>query len=165
MRKTIDHVNQSGISGSDAVLEAIHAVMHAVRARQHQALRDSAQDITPMEARVLGFFARHAGATLVDLARHAGRDKGQLARLIAGLKDRGLLAAEPDADDRRLTRLQLTPRAQAQHAAVQQLRQGLAQVAVDGLSTADQQQLLRLLKRVQDNLAGQDAPDARDAQD
>lgn len=155
MRKTIDHVNQSDIAGSDDVLETIHAVMHAVRARQHQAMRDGAQDITPLEARALGFFARHAGATLVDLARHSGRDKGQLARLIAGLKDRGLLAAAPDADDRRVTRLQLTPLAQAQHQAVQHLRQGLAQVAVDGLSAAEQQQLQQLLHRVLANLAAE----------
>jgi len=152
MRKTIDHVNQSGIGGSDDVLETIHAVMHAARARQHQALREGAQDITPLEARVLGFFARQPGATLVDLARHSGRDKGQLARLISGLKDRGLLAAEPDADDRRVTRLQLTPLAQAQHQAVQGLRQGLAQLAVHGLSAAEQQQLQHLLRRVHDNL-------------
>jgi hypothetical protein len=35
-----------------------------------------------MEGKVLGFFARHPGATQRDLAQHSGRDKAQLARLI-----------------------------------------------------------------------------------
>ena len=49
-----------------------------------------------MEHKVLGFFCRHPGATQSDLASHAGRDKSQLARLIAGLRARGLLDAQPD---------------------------------------------------------------------
>jgi len=73
MRKQIDNVNHQAIQPSDDVLEAMHAVMHLVRARQHQSLRDGGQEITPLESRVLAFFARHPGATQRELAEHSGR--------------------------------------------------------------------------------------------
>ena len=50
-------------------LELVHQLMHQVRALQRQALREEGDgDVTPMEARVLGFFARRPGATLKELA-------------------------------------------------------------------------------------------------
>ena len=49
MRKQVDHVNRQGLVGADELLEALHAVMHRLRARQHQALREGEQDLTPLE--------------------------------------------------------------------------------------------------------------------
>ena len=89
MRKTVDHVNQSGEPASNDVLEAIHAVMHAVRSHEHRTQHEGEAGLTPLEGRVLIFFARRPGATQSDLAAHSGRDKGQLARLINGLRARG----------------------------------------------------------------------------
>ena len=85
--------------------------MHQFRSRQFQALRDGAHDITHMESKVMGFFARHPGATLSDLVAHSGRDKAQLAKLVKGLRERGLLDGRADADDRRNVRLRLSARA------------------------------------------------------
>ena len=159
MRKSIDHVNQLGPSAArsavvagDDVLELMHSVMHRLRHRQHEAMRDDGPELTPMEGRVLGFFARHPGATQGELAAHSGRDKGQLARLLTGLKARGLLTAEIDAADRRVTRLSLAPQAQAHHQAVLRQRKALAAVAVAGMAADEQAQLARLLRRVLDNL-------------
>lgn len=142
------------LASPDDVLEAVHAVMHRVRSLQHQALRDGELDLGPMEARVLGYFARHPGATQRDLAEHSGRDKGQLARLVNGLRERGLLDASPDAADRRVTRLHLTDHARQLHQAVQRQRRRLAERAAAGLSEAERQQLLALLARLQHNLDG-----------
>jgi DNA-binding MarR family transcriptional regulator len=50
-----------------------------------------------MEGKVLGYFCRHPGNTQSDLAQHSGRDKAQLTRLIARLKEAGLLEARADA--------------------------------------------------------------------
>jgi DNA-binding MarR family transcriptional regulator len=152
MRKQIDNVNHKAIQPSDDVLEAMHAVMHLVRARQHQSLRDGGQEITPLESRVLAFFARHPGATQRELAEHSGRDKGQLARLLNGMKERGLLEARADAHDRRVTRLHVTEQAQQQYQAVQQQRKHLAAQAVAGMSDQQRQTLLELLLQVQLNL-------------
>lgn len=134
------------------VLELMHAVMHQVRSRQLRGLGESPNGIAPLEGKVLGFFSRHPGATQSDLVAHTGKDKGQIARLIAGLKDKGLLQAQADAQDGRVMRITLSEAAQAMHADVQRQRKGLATLAVAGMSAEQKRQLLELLQRVHSNL-------------
>ena len=156
MSKTVDHVNQSvsepDSADGDEVFEAIHAVMHLYRSPRHRNAMSDAAELTHMEHKVLGFFCRHPGATQSDLASHAGRDKGQLARLIAGLRARGLLDAQPDPADRRNLRLHPTAMAQAVQQAAQRQARAVAATAVTGLSDAERLQLLALLQRVRANL-------------
>jgi DNA-binding MarR family transcriptional regulator len=142
----------------DATLELIHQVMHRVRAQQFQVLRDGQVDITHMESKVLGYLQQHPGATQSDLARDSGRDKAQLARLIKGLRDKSLLTAEPDADDRRNLRLQLTPEGQAALTVLRQQSGRLAAQAVAGLSAEEGRLLHGLLQRVNRNLGNPDKP-------
>ena len=70
MIQQVDVVNQSIPTADpptgDEVMEAVHAVMHAFRSRQHQQLRGSASEVNPMEIRALRYFARHPGATQRD---------------------------------------------------------------------------------------------------
>jgi DNA-binding MarR family transcriptional regulator len=103
---------------------------------------------------VLGFFARHPGATQTDLAQHSGRDKAQLARLIKGLREQGLLEGQADAADRRSVRLALTAQGRAVLDALEQASAHLAVQAVAGMDDEEQRQLQILLQRVQQNLAG-----------
>lgn len=155
MRKQVDHVNKVGAaaaSAPDDVLELIHAVMHLFRARQYRELRAGPHELTHMEGKVLGFFARHPGATQRELAEHSGRDKGQLARLIGSLKERGLLEAQVDEADRRSVRLQLTAEAQAAHQALVRQSRRLAKAAVAGMSDEERRQLVGLLNRVRANI-------------
>lgn len=144
MRKPVD--------AADDVLERIHAVMHLYRAQQYRVRRDEPDAVTHMESKVLGFFARHPGATQSDLVAHSGRDKGQLARLIAGLRERALLEARTDEADRRSVRLQLSAAGQAADQALRRQARRLAGVAVKGLTEAEQDQLAALLDRVRANL-------------
>jgi DNA-binding MarR family transcriptional regulator len=75
----------------DEIFEAIHTIMHLFRSEQYRALRDGPYDLTHMEGKILAFLARNSGATLSELVAHSGRDKSQLARLIKGLREQGLL--------------------------------------------------------------------------
>lgn len=159
MSKTVDHVNQrvgsTEAPDGDEVFEAIHAVMHLYRSPRHRgavAAAADAAELTHMEHKALGFFCRHPGATQSDLAGHASRDKGQLARLIAGLRARGLLDAQPDPADRRNLRLHPTAAAHAAQQAAQRQARAVAATAVAGLSEAERRQLLALLQRVRANL-------------
>ncbi|MDB5753000.1 MAG: MarR family transcriptional regulator [Ramlibacter sp.] len=136
---------------SGDLLELVHAVMHQVRARQQLALRDGVP-LTPMEARVLRFFGRHPGCTQSDLAQHSGRDKAQLARLITGLRERGLLAGQADPADRRNLRLRLTDEGEALTRVLRQSLRKLGAQAAAGLSLAEREQLTALLQRVHGNL-------------
>ena len=134
------------------VIELVHAVMHQFRSRQYQVLRDGAHDVTHMDSKVMGFFARHPGATLSDLAAHSGRDKAQLARLVKGLRERELLTAEADATDRRNVHLRLSDAGRAVQRALHGEAHALNTRAVDGLSPREQAQLIDLLGRLKANL-------------
>jgi len=152
MRKQVDSVNRKDKPADESVLELVHAVMHQFRSQQYRALEGGAHDITHMEGKVMGFFARHAGATQRELAAHSGRDKAQLARLIKGLRERGLLSGEADEADRRHVRLQLT---EAGHAVQRLLRtqgRALEARAVAGLGAEQRRQLQELLQQVRRNL-------------
>ncbi len=152
MRKSIDNVNHKGKAPDEDVLELIHTVMHQYRSRQYRFLRDGPHHITHMDGKVLGYFERHPGATQSDLAQHSGRDKAQLARLIKGLRDRGLLDGVPDEADRRNIRLSLTAAGAALQDDLQRQAAQLSAKAVMGLSAAERTQLLTLLQKVRGNL-------------
>ena len=156
MHKSVDKVNRKDIPADEAVLELVHAVMHQFRAQQYRALEGAADGVTHMEGKVLGFFARHAGATQSELAQHSGRDKAQLARLIKGLRDRGLLACEADENDRRNVKLSLTTAGQSVQRVLQQQARLLDAQAMAGLSPAERRQLVALLQRVSANLDSTD---------
>lgn len=152
MPKQIDIVNHKTATLDEDVLECIHAVMHLQRSQKFRALRDGPHDITHMESKVLGFFNRRPGATQSDLAQHSGRDKAQLARLIKGLRDRGLLTAVADEADRRNHCLSLTPEGMALQRVLELQSERLSANAVAGFSPNEIQALLALLRRVQRNL-------------
>lgn len=155
MKNKVDNVNRKASVASE-VFETIHTLMHLFRGRQFRALRDGPSAVTHMEAKALGFFARHPGATPSELVAKSGRDKAQIARLIAGLKERGLLLAETDPDDRRVQRLRLSPESAAAQEAVRVQGDKLAQAAMQGLSKVECDQLLALLERVHANLGAED---------
>jgi DNA-binding MarR family transcriptional regulator len=152
MQNTVDNVNRQDSDLAEAVFESIHTVMHLYRSRQYRAMRDDAQELTHMEHKALGFFARHRDATQSDLVAHSGRDKAQLARLIKGLKDRGLLDARPDPADRRNVRLRLSPAGEALFVAAREQARQVADLGVTGLSAAQCTQLLTALAVLRENL-------------
>ncbi|MBA4340562.1 MAG: MarR family transcriptional regulator [Methylibium sp.] len=151
MRKQVDNVNQYS-SSADDIVESVHAVMHRFRSLQLQALKSASHDLTHMEAKALGFFANRPGATQSELAQHSGRDKGQVARLIAGLRERGLLEASVATADKRCVHLQVSPVGKSLQQQLRQEAQKLAAQAVRGLNDAECQQLLALLAKLHDNL-------------
>jgi len=155
MRKSIDHVNQvasdSALAGE--VFEAIHSVMHLYRAAQY---RGNTHALTHMEGKVLAYFARHPGGTQSSLAEHSGRDKGQLARLIGGLKERGLLEATPDGNDRRSILLTTAAEGRAELQRLQQQGRRKSSRALADLDLDERRQLLDLLTRVQRRLEASD---------
>lgn len=137
-------------------MELVHVVMHQFRSLQFQALRDHGHGLTHMESKMMGFFARHPGATVSDLVAHSGRDKAQLAKLVKGLRERGLLDAETDADDRRVIRLRPSATGRAMQQAVHAQGKVLNEHAVRGLDGADQARLMDLLGRIKANLDAED---------
>ncbi|HEY8359131.1 MAG TPA: MarR family transcriptional regulator [Ramlibacter sp.] len=152
MAATDDTINHQDIAPAADVLELVHQLMHEYRSIQYRQLRAGPLAITHMDARVLGYFARNPGATQSDLAAHSGRDKAQIARLIKGLRERGLLDAAADPADRRNVRLTASEAGQALHQDLQRQSKRLGAQAVAGLAAGEKRQLVELLGRVRQNL-------------
>lgn len=152
LQKQVDLVNHNPDQPADAVFDAVHTVMHLYRSMQLRGLRDTPHAITHMEYKVLGFFTRHPGATQSELVSHSGRDKAQVARLIKGLRDQGLLDAEADANDRRSTRLRLSALGKSVIDSLDGMGAQVSALAVAGMSEQECAQLLSLLVRVRHNL-------------
>jgi DNA-binding MarR family transcriptional regulator len=155
MRNKVDIVKHSATGNGGDPLELVHAVMHLYRSRQFQALRDGPHAVTHMDSKVLNFFSHRPGATLSDLAQHSGRDKAQLARLVAGLRERGLLQGSSDPEDRRSVQLTLTAEGQAVQRSLLLQARRLSVRAVTGLDPSEIQQLQSLLQRLRDNLGAE----------
>jgi DNA-binding MarR family transcriptional regulator len=146
MPKNVDAVNQSAGDPVAGVVEALHTVVHRLRAAAAAEPLDDG--LAPMEGRALGFFLRQPGATASQLVEHSGRDKAQVARLVAVLRERGLLEARADDHDRRVTRLHATAAAATLHQQVMQVRLRSAARALAVLDADEQRQLQALLQRV-----------------
>ncbi|BDI06738.1 MarR family winged helix-turn-helix transcriptional regulator [Sphaerotilus microaerophilus] len=129
--------------------------MQVGRAAQHAPVgRVVDSEVNPMEIRALRYFARHPLATQRDLVAHSGRDKGQVARILADLRERSLLDAQADEQDRRITRLQVSAAGLALLEAAGSHTAPLVAAGTAGLSEADRRPLVELLRRVQANLDG-----------
>ena len=152
MTKQVDNVNEIVVPDPDALMELVHQVMHLARSRQQALLKDACHELSHMESKVLGYFHRHEGATLSDLAQHSRRDKAQLTRLIKGLRERGLLTSKADPADRRHQHLNLSPAGHTLMVALQEQTKVVNAAALRGLSTVQCLNLCRLLTEVKSNL-------------
>jgi DNA-binding MarR family transcriptional regulator len=129
------------------VLDRLHSLMHGLRRHLQEAMRHDGEGLGPMEARCLGYFMRHDGATQRDLVQHSGRDKAQIARIVKALHERGLLQSAPDPDDGRSQRVSVTADGQAQ---LHRARFEKAMTA--GLAEGERTTLLALLDRLQEQV-------------
>lgn len=152
MRKEVDRVNQNPDASAGDPLELMHAIVHSYRSQQMRGVRNGPHELGHMEIRVLGYFSRHPGATSSDLVAHSGRDKAQVARLIKGLRDAGLLDAVADERDKRSTRLSLSETGSAVFSGLHSRNAALNAAAQNGLSEEERATLMGLLARVLANL-------------
>jgi DNA-binding MarR family transcriptional regulator len=163
LQKQVNLVNQFGAGPAEAVFDSIHTVMHLYRSMQLRSLRDTGHELTHMEYKVLGFFARHPGASQSELVAFSGRDKAQLARLMRGLRDKQLLDAQVDESDRRSARLRLTEAGLTVIQGLQAMGAEVSSLAVAGMSEDECAQLLALLQRVRTNLEKAEPAETRNA--
>ncbi|MBL4803125.1 MAG: MarR family transcriptional regulator [Emcibacter sp.] len=136
----------------DIIAEEIHLLRRLFKTRQYRAYTGVLSDLVYMGGQLLDYIGRYPGATQSDLVVHFHRDKGQVAKLIRGLRERGMVETEVDKADRRSLRLHLTAKGYKTNADVQRERRKVVQLGLVGISDADQKQLVTLLRRVKRNL-------------
>lgn len=133
--------------------EAVYAfaTVHAVGVELESAVRTSLskRGISEGRLRILGILLdRPEAATHSELADESGVTKGTITGLVDGLERDGYVQRLPDEQDRRVTRIQLTPAGQAY---LDEILPGhLSRLArlMAGLTPAEQRMLVELLRKV-----------------
>ena len=144
MGQKVDVVNQVG---DDVLLELVHDVVHRFRAVLQSSIADDESGLAMMEVRALAYLARHDGGTSGELVKRSGRDKGQVARLVGGLVERGLVERAPGSDRRSHT-LHLTPEGKTVQRRLERKRVRAAGAMFAPFSTAERSTLAELLGRL-----------------
>lgn len=142
------------IDYADAVAEEIQMLRRLYRAHLVRAYDNVSTDMVHLGGRVLAYVADHADCTQSDLVEHLKRDKSQIAKIVAGLRGKGMLAVEPVETDRRRQRLILTEKGVLAVAESQGNRDRVARAALRGLTSHEREQMLALMRRVRSNLEG-----------
>jgi DNA-binding MarR family transcriptional regulator len=133
-------------AAGDAVFEQMHEILFLFRSQLSQRLSKAGEDIPGMAWKVLGFYARHPGWTQMQLVEHSGRDKGQVARLVKQLSERGLLQRGDGTGGSR--GIALTEQGRRVYNRLQRQRAQLAKKLTSALSPPEQMQLRRLLEKI-----------------
>ena len=130
-------------------MELLHGVVHRVRTRMHQAIADDESGLAHMETRALQFVAKHPDSTPSDIVKHSGRDKGQVARLLNSLVERGFLA-RTERSDRRSHSLHLTAAGRAVHRRIGKKRNEAAAQLFSDFTDSERKVLADFLRRMSD---------------
>lgn len=147
---------QTDESSGDLLFEQLHEVLSLFRSHLQERLREEPDGVGGMEVRVLRFFARHPGASQSDLVQHSRRDKGQIARLVKPLIERGLLQRGPGAGRR--SGLLLTPAGQTLQERLHRHHTELTGTIGAALDAGEYAQMAALLQRLQTALRSDGAP-------
>ena len=108
-------------------------------------------DVTPEMWMVLTRLVARDGQYQSELAAATYRDRPNMSRILAGMEQRGLIERRPDADDRRKTRIYLTPTAHEVVAAVAPLAVRTRDRLYDGLKKKELKALRRSLRIIEAN--------------
>lgn len=87
-----------------------------------------------------------------DLARAVDIHPGAMTRLLDQLEKRGLIRRLADPDDRRALRVELTETGQHARDLTERIGEQIRRRAMEGLSLAEREELVRLLDHVKNNL-------------
>jgi DNA-binding MarR family transcriptional regulator/GNAT superfamily N-acetyltransferase len=101
------------------------------------------------EARILYEIAHLRDPTANQLCKELGLDPGYVSRIVAGFRERGLVARDAAPADRRQLILSLTAKGQSEFAALDQRSHEETRAKLAQLSAADQQDLIHSLERVE----------------
>jgi len=138
----------------------VHEIRSIMRllGRQHGALTDETArffmdvELTMPQFRALVTIRRYGRQTGRELARRLHVTPGTLVPLIDRIEEQGYVRRVPDSDDRRLTWLELTPKADRLFQRLWGMGAARLAGAVARLLPDERADLRRLLKRVADHL-------------
>nr|WP_269329145.1 MarR family winged helix-turn-helix transcriptional regulator [Kineosporia babensis] len=122
----------------------------------------TAAGVTPPHEIVLLYLAEHGPVPQTELVHYLARDRSTVTATLQAMERSGLVTRSPSPTDKRAMIVSMTAAGAAAAPQAQAAWEELEQRTIAGLSSAEQQELLRLLNLVRDALnAPATAPAAR----
>lgn len=112
---------------------------------------EGGMDVTPEMWTVLTRLVARDGQYQSELAAATYRDRPNMSRILSGMEQRDLVSRRPDPDDRRRTRIYLTPRAREVVSATAPLAMRTRDRLYDGLKKKELKALRRALRTIESN--------------
>jgi DNA-binding MarR family transcriptional regulator len=103
---------------------------------------------------VVSVLLEHGAMRPKDMLTHVNIEQPTMTALLARMERDGLVKRKPDPDDARAQRISLTPKAKSTFERVLKELQLVVDVALQGVSEAEQAALIRTLQKVVQNLSG-----------
>lgn len=108
-------------------------------------------DVTPEMWTVMTRLMARDGQYQSELAAATYRDRPNMSRILAGMEGRNLVSRRPDPEDRRKTRIYLTPRAREVVASTAPLAMRTRDRLYEGLKKKELKALRRALRTIEAN--------------
>lgn len=147
-----DQFTSDGIVLDNALAYWIHRVYQATRNATYTALRIDDEEITPEQWIVLVRLWESDGLTQTELGRSTYRDRPTMSRILSGMERRGLVRRKSDAENARIWRVTLTPRAKALKGELVPRVRELVQRSLRGISERDLRTTRSTLQKMFANL-------------
>ena len=133
-------------------------LLYRVSRRLNARLRDEMrrESVTIHRWRILAVLSAHDGRSLSELAAHTVKEQSVISRVADQMAKDGLVRREADTADRRVVRLFRTGKGRRLFGRLFPVAQVHHRRATNGLSTAEQQTLVRLLHRMLEGIGEKD---------
>ncbi len=137
--------------GADSLGFLVHDVARLLRRRFE--LRSGEFGLSAAQWRLLFRVAKEEGLPQARLAELLEIEPISVSRLLDRMEEADWIERRPDAEDRRVRRVHLTPRAQAVYGRVRGMAHEVYGEALAGVPDADRAALMRTLAAIAANLA------------
>lgn len=134
--------------GDEPLSEAFWSVARRLRETSQETL--APWDITPAQLRALRTLSRHGRMRLSELSVHLHIAPRSATEVVDALESRDLVRRRPDLADRRATLVELTEHGVSILAAIRAARGTQTERVFASLSTADRDDLARILRKLRD---------------
>ncbi len=104
------------------------------------------------QASILAYVSDFGPVTQTKIADHLGQGRAATGATIDRLQERGLVERQPDAEDRRVWQIQLTPPGHDMVARIGEIDKTLRTELRAGISRSDRQALATVMQQLQTNL-------------
>ena len=138
------------------LFDCLHDFLHLFRTKVRAQVELSYPDLTLNEMRVLMHTGRSTEITQKQLIERSHTDKAQMARILAGLEDRGWLERTINPSDRRARCLRLTAEGTEIFSRLRGLQLQIADQLLSGFPQALQEQLQEQFRRMARQSYGHD---------